>query len=142
MASPQSEVRALLDRWSAAARTKDIDRLMPLYAPDIVYFDVVPGLQYTGSAAVRRNFLRWFDAWQSAIGQDIRDLHILANGDIAVAYMLIRASGTLNDGREVGYWVRATVCCHRSNDRWLITHEHVSLPVDFASGRAAMDLVP
>ncbi len=142
MASTQSEVRALLDRWSEAARTKDIERLMALYARDIVYFDVVPGHQYTGSAAVRANFLRWFDAWQSAIGQEIRDLHILANGDIAVAYMLIRASGTLKNGREVGYWVRATVGCQRSDHTWLIAHEHVSLPVDVATQSAAMDLVP
>ena len=38
----QAEVKALLDRWSEACRTKDIDRLMSLYAPDITYFDVVP----------------------------------------------------------------------------------------------------
>ena len=142
MTSTQSEVSALLDRWSEAIRAKDIDRLMALYAPDIVYFDVVPPLHYTGSAAVRRNFLRWFDAWQSAIGQEIRDVTIVASGDIAVAHLFVRASGTLKNGHEVGYWVRATVCCQRTNDRWLITHEHVSLPVDVASGRPAMDLVP
>ena len=142
MTSTQSEVRALLDRWSEAIRLKDIDRLMALYDPDIVYFDVVPPLHYTGSAAVRRNFLRWFDAWQSAIGQEIRDVTIVASGDIAVAHLFVRASGTLKNGHEVGYWVRATVCCQRTNDRWLITHEHVSLPVDVASGRPAMDLVP
>jgi ketosteroid isomerase-like protein len=115
---------------------------MSLYAPDIVYFDVVPPLQITGSTAVRGNFLRWFDGWKSTIGQEVRDLNILASGDIAAAYMLIRASGTLKDGREVGYWVRATVYCQRSNQRWLIAHEHISLPVDFKSGSAAMDLVP
>jgi ketosteroid isomerase-like protein len=142
MDSTQSEVRALLDSWSEAGRIKDIDRLMSLYSPDITYFDVVPPLQYTGSAAVRRNFLRFFDGWKSAIGMEIRDLNILASGDVAAAYMLIRTSGTLKNGQEVGYWVRATVCCQRSNHRWLITHEHISLPVDPGSRSAAMDLVP
>ena len=142
MASTKSEVRTLLENWSEAARTKDIDRLTSLYSPDIVYFDVVPPLQFTGSTAVRGNLLRWFDGFQSSIGQEIRASHILASGDLATAYMLIRASGTLKDGREVGYWVRATICCERSNNTWLITHEHVSLPFDFESGTAAMDLVP
>jgi ketosteroid isomerase-like protein len=142
MASPQSEVKALLDSRSDAVWVKDIDRLLSFYSPDIVYFDVVPGLQYTGSAALRPRFLEWFDAFQGSIGQEIRDLHVAASGDIAVAYMLIRASGTLKTGREVGYWVRVTTCCRRSNDRWLVTHEHVSLPVDFESGNAVMDLVP
>jgi ketosteroid isomerase-like protein len=142
MASNESEIRTLLERWSEAARAKDIDRLMAVYSPDIVYFDVVPPLQYAGSAAVRANFLRWFDGWESSIGQEIGDSQILVSGDVAVAYMLIRASGTRKDGREVAYWVRATVCCKRSNDTWLITHEHISLPFDFEKGRAAMDLVP
>jgi ketosteroid isomerase-like protein len=142
IASTQSEVHTLLENWSEAARAKDIDRLMSLYSPDIVYFDVVPPLRYTGSAAVQANFLRWFDAFESSIGQEIRDSHILASGDVAAAHMLIRASGTLKDGRDVGYWVRATVCCKRSNQRWLITHEHISLPFDFEKGSVAMDLVP
>jgi ketosteroid isomerase-like protein len=142
MASTQSEVQDLLQSWSEAARMKDINRLMSLYSPDIVYFDVVPPLRYSGSAAVRVNFLRWFDGWKSSIGMEIHDLNILANGAVATAYMLIRASGTLKDGREVGYWVRATVCCQRSGQTWLITHEHISLPVDVRSGRVVMDAVP
>jgi len=142
MASTHSEVRALLDSWSAAIRAKDIDRLMSLYSPDSVYFDLVPPLQITGSAAIRRNFSRWFESWSSAIGVEIRDLNVFVSGDVAAAYMLHRTSGTLKDGRKVGYWVRATVCCQRSNQRWMIMHEHISLPVDFASGSAAKDLVP
>ena len=138
----QSEVRALLDSRSEAIRIKDIDRLMSHYSPDIIYFDIVPPLQDAGSAALRGRFLEWFDGYKGAIGQEIRDLNILASGDIATAYMLHRTSGALKNGREVGYWVRATVCCQRSDHRWLITHEHISLPVDFESGGAAMDLVP
>ncbi len=86
MASIQSEVSALLESWSQAARMKDIDRLMSLYSPDITYFDVVPPLRYTGPAAVRGNFLRWFDGFKSSIGQEICDLNILVSGDIATAY--------------------------------------------------------
>jgi ketosteroid isomerase-like protein len=119
---------------------------MACYSPDIVYFDLVPGLQnrlqYTGSDALRGRFLHMFDGWKSAIGQEIRDLRIVASGDLAVASMLIRASGTLKNGRELGYWVRATSCCQRSDHGWVISQEHISVPVDVASGRAAMDLVP
>jgi ketosteroid isomerase-like protein len=142
MPSTQSEVRALLDSQSEAARIKDIDRLMSLYSHDIVYFDVVPPLQYVGSAALRGRFLHWFDGYRGSIDLEIRDVNIVASGDIAVAYRLSRARGTLKNGHEVGSWVRATSCCQRSNRGWLITHEHISLAVDVKSGRAAMDLVP
>ena len=142
MTSTLSEIRALLDSWSEAARTKDIDQLMSLYAPDITYFDVVPPLQYTGSDAVRRNFLRWFDGWEEAIGVEIRDLNILASEDVAAAHMLHRTSGTLKTGRIVDYWVRATIFCQRVDQRWYITHEHISLPVNPVSWSAVLDLVP
>lgn len=138
----QSEVRALLDRRSDAMRTKDIDRLMSLYSPDIVYFDLVPPLRYSGYTALRGRFLDWFDRWEGAIGQDIGDVGISATRNLGAAHMLIRASGTLRTGRVVGYWVRVTNSFGRSNDGWLITHEHVSLPVELPSGVAVMDLVP
>jgi ketosteroid isomerase-like protein len=142
MASTKSEVKALLDNQFEAIRTKDIDQLMRLYSADIVYFDLVPPLQYVGSAALRQRFLQWFDGWKSSIGMEIRDLTIVTGGDIAAAHMLLRASGTLKNGHEVGYWIRASDCYRRSNDGWLITHEHVSLPVDMASRSAAIDLTP
>ena len=99
MVSMQSQVRALLDSRSEAIRSKDIDRLMSLYSPDIVYYDLVPPLQYLGFGALRGRFSEWFDRWKSSIGQEIRELNISASGDIAAAYMLIRASGTLKNGR-------------------------------------------
>ena len=142
MDTTQTEVRALLDRRSTAALDKDLDQLVSLYAPDVVYFDVVPGLQYTGTAALRDRFAGWFSAFASAITIELRDVTILASGDLAVAHMLNHTSGALANGQTVSYWVRATVCCQRSAAGWLITHEHVSLPVDMASGRAAMHLTP
>jgi ketosteroid isomerase-like protein len=142
VASTDSEIRAVLDGRAEAVWVKDIDRLMSFYSPDIVYFDVVPGLQYRGSAELRPRFLDWFDNFEGPIGQEARDLKVSASGDLAVTFMLVRASGTLKNGQEVAYWVRVTSCCERSNHSWLIMHEHVSLPVDIATGSAAIDLVP
>ena len=142
MVSDESAVRALFTNQADAMRTKDIDRLMSLYSPDVVYFDVVPPLQFVGSAALRQRFLRWFDGWQGAIGMEIRDLSIVVSRDIAVAHWFSRAGGTLRDGRQAGFWVRVSSCCERRRDGWLINHEHVSLPIDLASGAAAMDLLP
>jgi ketosteroid isomerase-like protein len=142
MDSTQSEVRALLDSQSEAMSTKDIDRLMSLYSPDIIYFDTVPPLQYAGAAALRGRFLQWFDGWKGVFTLEIRDVQIVVSGDIAVAYRFSRACGILMNGQEAGSWVRATSCFQRSRNRWLICHEHVSWPVDVKSGSVAMDLAP
>ena len=142
MTSTESEIRASLDSRSEAISTGDLDRLMSFYSADIVYFDIVPPLQYVGSAALRERFSHWFDGFEGSIGQEVHDLTIVTSGDLAVASMLIRASGTRKNGHEVGFWVRATSSFQRSDNGWLITHEHVSLPVDLASGSAVTNLAP
>ena len=54
----RAEVMAVLDRRVEAVRAKDIDRMMSLYSPDIVYFDIIPPHQFVGAGELRRNFLR------------------------------------------------------------------------------------
>ena len=142
MIATQSDLKALFDDQTEAIRARDVDRLMSLYAPDILYFDVVPPLRYSGTAALRRRFQQWFDAYKDSLKVESRDFEISASGDIAVAHWLSRVSGTLKNGHEAGFWVRVTSCCQRSNDRWLVTHEHISLPVDVMSGKAVTGLVP
>ncbi len=142
MASINPDISAFLERRSEAIRAKDIDRLMSCYAADVVYFDIVPPLRYVGHVALRPRFLDWFGRYESGIGQDIDELRLSAAGDLAVASMLIRSGGTLKNGTEVGFWVRATTCCQRMEHGWAIVHEHVSLPVDLESRRAVVDLVP
>ena len=142
MGATDAEVRKLFDHRSEAFRAKDIEAVMSIYAPEIVYFDLVPPLRYVGSSALRARFSDWFGRWKSAIGQELRDVNVVASADVAAANMLIRTSGTLKDGRQVGYWVRTSNACQRVNQRWLIIHEHVSLPVDMKTGRGVMDLVP
>jgi uncharacterized protein (TIGR02246 family) len=142
MASMEADVRALLDEWSEAIRRKDVDRLMAVYSSDIVYFDVVPPLRLIGADAVRQNFIRWFDTWSTPIGVEVRDLALRTEGNLAAAHTLHRTSGTLKAGRDVSYWIRASLTCERSGQGWRITHEHVSLPVEFPTGKAAMELQP
>lgn len=132
----------LIERRSAAIRAKDLDLLMSFYAPGIVYFDVVPPLRYVGSAALRDRFTHWFDGFAGPIRQDPRDLTLAGGGDVVVAHVLIRAGGTLTSGTEISRWVRATSCFQRFDDTWLVTHEHVSLPVDLATGTTPADLRP
>ena len=128
MAPDDSAVKALLNSRVDACKAKDIDRLMSLYSPGIVYYDVVPPLQFTGSADVRRNFMRWFDEYDGPISLETHDLDIATSEDVAFAHMLHLDSGTRKNGNDDAIWVRSTVCFRRSGGKWLITHEHISMP--------------
>ena len=144
MTATQPDVRSLFASQFQAIRMKDLE-----------WFGSWPSMprtscistssllcEYAGTAALRGRFAQWFDGYRGAIAMDMRDLNILTSGDIAVAHWLSRASGTLKNGREIRSWVRATSCCQRSRDRWLLAHEHISLPADVKTGTAVMDLVP
>jgi len=142
MANSDSELRALFDERAVAMGAKDIERVMALYAPDVVYFDLVPPLRYVGADALRARFLDWFPRWHGPIGQQTQELEVSADDRVATAHMLVRAYGTMQDGRTVDYFVRVTNGCRRSDGGWRIIHEHVSLPVEMSTGRARMDLTP
>jgi ketosteroid isomerase-like protein len=87
MTSNELEVRALLDRRIDTCQKKDIDRLMAHYAPTIVYFDVAPPIQFTGTDEVRRNFLRWFDEFDGPIRLETHELNIATSSDVAFAHI-------------------------------------------------------
>ena len=129
MTSTRSEVERLLARQRDAIEAKDLDGLMSLYSADVVYYDVVPPLQYVGEAALRGRFSTWFGGYRGGLSTEIRELDIAAAGDMAVAHRLSKVAGTLQNGQEVGAWVRATSCFARTGGALLIIHEHVSLPV-------------
>ncbi|GAB2681342.1 YybH family protein [Nocardia goodfellowii] len=133
MTSSESEIRAFLASRTEAQRSKDIDRLMSFYSPDIVYYDAVAPLRFTGTEDVRRNFVRWFDGYQGPIGLETHDLSIVTSGDVAFANMLHLDSGKHKGGIELSIWVRETVCLRRVNGQWSISHEHISLPISPAN---------
>lgn len=138
----RADVMAVLDSRVEASRARDIDRLMSLYSPDIVYFDIIPPHQFTGTEAVRKNFLRWFAEYQGDIGLETHHLSVAVSGDVAFAHMLHPDSGTRRNGQDTVVWVRSTVCLQRIDDRWLITHEHISFPINPGDWSAVVDATP
>jgi ketosteroid isomerase-like protein len=138
--SDEAAIRRRLDTLVSAVRAADLEGLKSIYAPDIVSFDIEPPLRHVGAEAKWRNWEKVFTIYQRPLGYEIRDLIVTVGGDVAFAYSLARLSGTLRNGNKSGYWVRWTTCLCRVNDNWLIAHDQISVPVDFATGRALLDL--
>jgi ketosteroid isomerase-like protein len=88
---------------------------------------------------------RWqelFESYPNAIDYEVRDLRITVGGDVAFSHSLNRVSGTLKNGKKSDRWLRWTACYRKTNGRWLIVHEQVSVPVDVRNGKAILDLRP
>ncbi|HEX4213796.1 MAG TPA: nuclear transport factor 2 family protein [Candidatus Dormibacteraeota bacterium] len=137
------QIRQLMDQLIESVRAMDLDRLLPIYAPDVVTFDVQAPLQRVGAQAKRGNWVEAFAAFQPPLDYEIRDLSITSSGDLAFTHGFGRLSGTLKNGNRVGgFWVRFTACLRKVDGRWFIAHDHASVPLNLQSGRPALNLEP
>jgi uncharacterized protein (TIGR02246 family) len=138
----EADIRQRVDKAVEAIRAMDLEGLTPIYAPDIVSFDLVPPLQHLGAEAKGKNWMDVFAIYQPPLGYEIRDLTITVGDDVAFGHSLNRVSGTLKNGNRTEFWVRWTTCFRKIDGNWLIAHDQVSVPLDPESGTALMNLEP
>jgi uncharacterized protein (TIGR02246 family) len=138
----QSEIRALLEDRVKAVRAKDIKAATSGYAPDVLVFDVVNPLKYLGPDAARKRAEEWFSSFQGPIGYEMRDLQIAVGDDVAFCHSLNRVNAMRADGKKLDMWWRATVCYRKMEGKWMVKHEHNSVPFDVETGMASLDLKP
>src|ERR1700675_4923318 len=60
----------------------------------------------------------------------------------AFSHGLCHVSATKTDGGQLDMWWRKTVCFRKIEGKWMVTHEHNSVPFDPKSGKASLDLKP
>lgn len=132
-----------IDEWKAQMRARDLDGVMTMYAAEVVAFDVVPPLEFRGADAYRKSYQNFMDTYAGPIETEVRDFDVVVSGDLAVSRGFTRFTGKEKaSGAESTVWVRVTESWRRKNGQWRIIHEHVSVPVDFATGKAVLDLKP
>jgi uncharacterized protein (TIGR02246 family) len=138
----EAAIRELIDGFVKAIRAKDINGVMSVFAPEVVSFDLGPPLQHGGGETFMKRWQELFESYQNPIEYEVRDLSITASDDVAFSHSLNRISGTMKNGQKTDRWLRWTACYRKSNGKWLIVHEQVSVPVDLKSGKAVLDLQP
>jgi ketosteroid isomerase-like protein len=140
----ETAIRALIDRWTKAAQEKNVDGVMSIYqrGPSLVAYDLVPPLQYKGWDAYRDDYKAFFDQYDGPIEFESRDLVIAAGETFGYSHELQRVSGTLKGGQKMAFWLRVTQVYRKIGGQWRVVHEHVSVPANLQTGKAALDLTP
>ena len=136
------EIETLIENYRQAVIAKDIDKLMPLYAEDIVSYDAVKALEFRGKAAYRAHWEECMEMCQGAHKFDFSHRNIVADEHIAFAHWLAHCGGTNEQGETQACWMRVTACYRRDAGQWRIVHEHWSAPFDMTSGSALFNLEP
>ena len=119
------QIRKLINDWAKATREGDDDAVLSNHASDLLIFDVLAPLQYKGAEAYRKSWDEWrpTDDVDEALFE-IHELGITAGETVAFAHCLIECGKKPNSD-----WVRTTFCLQKSDGKWMITHQHGSMPI-------------
>jgi uncharacterized protein (TIGR02246 family) len=135
-------IRHLEERFTAAFNAKDLDRIMEAYAPDVFVFDLVPPRQYVGWEAYRADWKTLLGGFKGPLTFTMSDLAIRADGDLAYSHSIQHLVGTNLDGSKADLTVRVSDVYRRIEGHWKIVLEHVSVPVNLATGRPDFTSAP
>lgn len=138
----EAQIKQQVARIAEGIRAKDLEGLRPIYATDVVSFDVEPPLQHVGIEAKLKNWANVFAVFRDA-DYEVRGLSVAVGDDVAFGHCFGRLHGTLMNGTATtGIWVRVTFCFRKLDGAWQIVHDQASVPFDVLSGRGVADLEP
>jgi uncharacterized protein (TIGR02246 family) len=124
----EAAIRELVEAWAAAVRKGDRRGILLYHSADMLMFDVPPPLQSKGIEAYDKTWDLYF-SWSRQRGVfDITEMNVTAGSDVAFVTALMRCAGTEPGGEESELEFRLTIGLRKIEDRWVITHEHHSVP--------------
>ena len=143
-AKDDQEIQALEERFVAAFQAKDVEAVMKSYAPgtELLVFDVVPPRQYVGFDAYKKGWQEFFAGFGPIHLVERSEFSVTTDGKLGYGHSIQRVLATGKNGAMVEFTVRVTDCYRKIDGKWLITHEHVSVPVDLATGKADLASKP
>ena len=140
----EQAIKSLYEQYSRAVAARNVDAIMAFYAPDadLVAFDAFPPRQYLGASSYRKAYEGFFAAYPGPVTSEISDLRITAEGALAFTSCIDRWVATGSDRKTTEMVFRVTNGLRKVEGHWRIAHEHLSVPVDPASGKADFQSKP
>src|SRR5262245_25819748 len=94
----EGKIRENITRWVEAVRAKDVGKIIPLYARDVLVFDLAPPLTHRGIDVYRKGWEEWLATFEGPVDIHIQDLKINLSVDVAFTHSLNRMVGTKKSG--------------------------------------------
>lgn len=140
----QTQIRDVIEGRAAVLKTGDVATMLSYYAPEVVQFSLAPPLRQPTDGRDPKPVERWIATFEAPPTREVTELEITAGTDVAFATSIDSLSATPGGAAE-GFrlWYRVTLGLRKIDGRWLITHEHASVPFEMdGSFRASVDLQP
>ena len=129
----ESVVRDLLERWAAAVRAKNMPEVLANHAEDFVMFDVPPPFESRGLAAYEDTWKLFYSGQPDPVAFDIKWLEVVAGDETAFAFAHMQCIEPRKREQRAPLDFRLTVGLRKVEGRWLIVHEHHSVPAEPAA---------
>jgi uncharacterized protein (TIGR02246 family) len=130
MASDETRIRALIERWAAAVHAGDLETVLEDHAADIVMFDVPPPYDGVRGLDAYRDTWPGFFEWQArGASFEIVSLDVTVGGDVAYAHALLRCGMPEELEANPANRLRLTLGLRKEQGRWVVAHEHHSFPL-------------
>jgi ketosteroid isomerase-like protein len=139
-----NEIQEVIERKAALLETGDAEAIMAHYAPGYVEYNLAPPLRQPSGPGDGAPLKAWIAGFEKPPRREVTRLEITADGDVAFATSIDRLSAVPRGAAEgFSMWFRVTLGLRRIDGRWLVTHEHESVPFEMdGSLRAATGLTP
>jgi ketosteroid isomerase-like protein len=143
-AADEAEIKALEARLIKAVEAKDADAIMANYVSgdSLVVYDVVPPRQYVGSEAYKKDWKEFLASCAGPLKVELTDLSVTTDDQLGYGHNIQRFNCKTANGAVQDFTVRVTDGYQKSGGKWLIAHEHISVPVDLATGKADLSSKP
>jgi ketosteroid isomerase-like protein len=140
----KADIAALENHLMSSVRSKDLDGVMSVYVSDdsLFVFDVIPPRQYVGATAYREDWKGVLTSFNGPITAEITDLRISSTNDLGFGHSIQHLSGIDRSGKKIDWTLRVTDCYRKIGGKWLIVHEHYSVPVDLQTAKADLTSKP
>ena len=139
-----NEIREVIEGKAALLETGDVKAILSHYADTFVEYNLAPPLRQPGDGRDPAAMEAWMATFQAPPRREVTQLEITADGDVAFATSIDCLSATPRGSNEsFSLWFRVTLGLRRIHGRWLVTHEHESVPFEMdGSLRASVTLLP
>jgi ketosteroid isomerase-like protein len=138
------EIREVIETKAALLEKGDAEAVVAYYAPGFVEYSLAPPLRQPGGDRDPGPLRAWIATFEKPPRREVTRLEITTDGDVAFATSLDRLSAVPRGAAEgFSLWFRVTLGLRRIDGRWLVTHEHESVPFEMdGSLRASVGLTP
>ncbi len=133
--SSMDQVNAVVDALTRGCAARDPIAVMSHFVREpgdaLVVFDIAPPIEDIGYESNLAKLRTFFGGLDGPIVLEWRDRKVTVDHDHAFVIAHLYFAATSKSGAKIEQQARSTLVLQRIRGRWLIVHEHDSVPAEF-----------